>query len=152
MADIYKSVAGAVVRSQAVAPSFISIEGLDFEGSKLLLTSISITKAQEVQFLKTLGKLYYIYAFGESPGSVQIGGLLFFTGCESKNGAATNTGIADVLRFYEESNAYAKGSPIRISGGGVSFRCILNGMAINGDMNAYNYASFSLSFTIIPEK
>jgi hypothetical protein len=152
MSDLYKSVSGAVIKSGVSNPSFLSVDGMDgiLRGGKMLLTSIRIDRAQDVQFLKTLANLYYIYAFGEAPGKVQVGGLLFFADCGSKS--VNGNSVGEINSFYEGNNAYAKDSSIRIAGGGVSLNCILTGMSVAGDMNAYNYASFSMSFTMIPPK
>jgi hypothetical protein len=152
MSDLYKSVAGTVVRTKVDSPSFVSVDGMDgiLRGGKMLLTSIRVDRAQDVQFLKTLSNLYYIYAFGEAPGKVQIGGLLFFADCESKS--IDGSSVGEINKFYEEKNVYANNGSIRIAGGGVSLNCVLTGLSVAADMNAYNYASFSMAFTMIPPK
>jgi hypothetical protein len=153
MADLFQSVSGAVIKSKTNSPTFLSVDGLDqlLKGGKLLLTSIRITRAQDVQFLKTLSNLYYIYAFGESPGTIQVGGLVFFSDCNSKS--ISGDSIGEINKFYDDNNAYEKKGTTRISGGnGMSFNTILTGVSISGDMTPYNYASFSLSFTLIPPK
>lgn len=114
----------------------------------MLLTSIKIDRAQEVQIVKTLSNLYYIYAFGESPGRVLVGGLLFLADCGSKS--VTGRIIGDLNSAYEAKCAYANSQPVRISGGGAVFRTILTGFSVSGDMSPNNQAAFSLSFTIIP--
>lgn len=153
MADLFKSVSGSVIKSGVSSPTFITVDGLDglLKGGKLLLTSIRIDRAQDVQFLKTLSNLYYIYAFGEAPGKVNISGLLFFSDCGSKS--ISGGSIGQINSFYESNNAYSKKGTIQISGGdGMSFKTILTGLSISGDMTPYNYASFSLSFSLIPPK
>lgn len=141
-----------MVKSSVGAPSFISVDGFDglLRGGRLLGTSFKLDRGQEVQFLKTLSHLYYIYAFGESPGKVMIGGLLFFADCSDPSGNAKI--IGDLNTFYEENNAYDRPTPIRIAAGNASFRCLLTNFSVSGDMNPYNFASFSLAFTLIPPK
>ncbi len=150
MADLYKSSAGAIVKSTVGSPSFISVDGFDglLRGGKMLVTSIKIDRAQEVQIIKTLSNLYYIYAFGESPGRVMIGGMIFFANCGSRS--VTGDIVGQLNSTYESKCAYNNSSPVRISGGGATFRTILTGFSISGDMNPHNQAAFSLSFTTIP--
>jgi hypothetical protein len=150
MSDLFKSVSGTVIKSQVSDPSFISVDGMDsiLRGGKMLLTSIRLDRAQDVQIIKTLSNLYYIYAFGEAPGKVQIGGLLFFADCQSK--AVNGSSVGEINQFFEQNNVYAKNESIRIAGGGVSLNCLLTGLSLAADMNAYNYASFSMTFTMIP--
>lgn len=149
MADLYKSSSGAVVKTSVGSPSFISVDGFDslLRGGKMLLTSIKIDRAQEVQIIKTLSNLYYIYAFGEAPGRVMIGGMIFFADCGS--GSVSGDIIGKLNKAYDSNNAYAKSS-VKISGGGATFNTILTGFSVSGDMNPYNQAAFSLSFTIVP--
>lgn len=148
MADLFKSSSGSVVKSTTGSPSFLQVDGLDLNGGMMMLTSLRIDRGQDIQVLKTLSNLYYLYAFGESPGRVLVGGLIFFTNCGAKS--TTGEMVGKINSYYDANNAYAKRGPTRIAGGGVSFRCVLNGLSISGDMTPYNYASFSLSFTLIP--
>lgn len=148
MSDLYESQAGVVIKSVVTSPAFISIDGFDnaIRGGKLLMTSLRVERGQAVQVLRTLGNLYYIYAFGETPGRVMAGGLLFFNDCSGNGGSA----ISQVNSFFSSNNAYNRKEPISIAAGGAAFSCILTNMSISGDMTPYNYASFSLSFILMP--
>lgn len=150
MADLYRAKAGTLIKSSVGVPSFVSVEGLDtlLRGGRMLGTSFRLDRGQEVQFLKTLSHLYYIYAFGEAPGKIMVGGLVFFADCTDPSGNAQI--IGDINKFYDENNAYDRQGPIRIAAGGASFSCLLTNLSISGDMTPYNYASFSMAFTFIP--
>ena len=150
MSDLFQSSSGAVVKTSVGSASFISVDGFDqiLRGGKMLLTSIKIDRAQDIQIIKTLSNLYYLYAFGESPGRVMIGGFMFLADCGSK--AVTGDILGQLNSAYESKNAYNSDSPVRIAGGGVSFKTVLTGFSVSGDMNPSNQAAFSLSFTIIP--
>ena len=152
MADIYHSSAGSLVKSKVSGSSFLSATGLDkiLNGGKFLCTSIRVDRGQEVQFLKTLDNAYYLYCFGEAPGKIMVGGLLFFVDCASPNGNAST--IRDINTYYEKNNAYASKQPLTVSMGAASFNCILTNLSVAADMNAFNYGSFSLSFTTIPPR
>jgi hypothetical protein len=150
MSDLFQSRAGAVIRSNVESPAFVSVTGLDemLRGGKMLLTSIRIDRGQGVQILRTLGNLYYIYAFGEEPGKVMIGGLVFFSDCSGDNGQI----IKRINDYYDANNVYNKRGPVSIAAGGAAFNCLLTNLSIAGDMTPYNYASFSLSFILMPPK
>lgn len=151
MADLFKARAGTVIRSEVESPAFISVGGLDgmLRGGKMLLTSLRIDRGQGIQVLKTLGNLYYIYAFGEEPGKVMVGGLMFFNDCSSNS--ANGEVIRQINSYYDSNNAYNRGGPVPIAAGGASFSCILTNMSIAADMTPYNYASFSLNFMLLPK-
>lgn len=112
----------------------------------MLVTSVRVNRQEDVQFLKTLSSAFFIYAFGEAPGSVNVGGLIFFREC----GGAISGTIGELNSFYEENCAYARGSIIGVAIGGASFPCLLTALSISGDMTPYNYVSFSLGFTLVP--
>ena len=81
---------------------------------------------------------------------MQVGGILFFADCASRS--VNWSSIYIVNGYYESNNAYRRQGLIRIAGVGASFRCILTSFSISGQMTAYNYASFSLGFTLVPKK
>lgn len=149
MADLYRAVAGTLIKSGIDSGGgFISVSGMDsvLAGGRMLVTSIRVNRQQEIQFLKTLSSAFYIYAFGESPGSVNVGGLIFFRDC---NGSGFS-GISALNAYYETNNAYAKGGMVGVAVGGASFPCLLSAFSISGDMTPYNYVSFSMGFTMVP--
>lgn len=152
MSSLYKAVGGSVIRSQLSSPTFISVDGMDslLRGDKMMLTSIRINRSQDVLLVKTLANLYYIYSFGEAPGKVEIGGLMFFADCRSNS--VDGSAIGMLNDYYDQNNAYAKDTPVRIAGGGVSFSCILQGFSVNAEMNEFNYAAFSMSFILVPKR
>lgn len=148
MADLYKAVAGTLIKSEVGGGGFISISGMNslLNGGRMLVTSVRVNRQQDVQFLKTLSSVFYIYAFGEAPGSVNVGGLIFFREC----GGNVSGVIQEVNAFYEANNAYARGSILGVAVGGASFPCLLTALSFSGDMTPYNYISFSLGFTLVP--
>lgn len=77
-----------------------------------------------------------------------IGGFMFLADCGSRS--VRGDILGKLNSAYDSNNAYNKSSPVRIAGGGVSFKTILTGFSVSGDMNPNNQAAFSLSFTIIP--
>ena len=149
MADLFRAKAGTLIKNNVQSAGFVSVEGLDalLKGGKMLGTSFKLDRGQDILTLKTLSNLYYLYSFGEAPGRIMVGGLLFFADCTS----GTNTSvIGDINAFYEQNNAWARSTPIRIAAGGAVFRCLLSNLSVSADTNPYNYASFSLAFQLIP--
>ena len=150
MSDLYSAQAGTLIKSGVSNPSFLTVDGLDdlLKGGKMLATSFRLDRGQDVQLLKTLSNLYYVYAFGEAPGKILIGGLLFFADCNSPGG--NSSVVQDINSYYEQNNAYNKDGVIRIAAGGASYSGILTNLSMAADMTPYNYASFSLAFILIP--
>lgn len=150
MADLFRANAGTLIRNQVRTASFISIDGLDalLRGGRMLGTSFRLDRGQDFQMLKTLSNVYYTYSFGEAPGKISVGGLLFFAEC-GNTGLNTSV-VGDINSFYENNNSYNRLEPVRIACGGASFRTLLTNLSVASDSNPQNYASFNLSFTLIP--
>lgn len=145
MANIYKSTPGALVKQQVKQPAFLSLDGLAL-GDVALVTSFRVDRAQDVQHVKTLSRDIYSYAFGESIGKIQIGGMLFLANCSGKSA----TSISDLNEFYSNNNLYAKGSSLTCTiGSGTSFKCYLENISISLEASAYNSGSFGLGFSVI---
>jgi len=146
MADIYNSTPGTLVKTTTDNPAFLTLEGLDL-GNVALATSFRVDRAQDVQHVKTLSKDIYSYAFGESMGKIQIGGMLFYANCDEKN----RTQIKDINDFYANNNLYNKGSALNCTiGGSTSFRCYLENISIALEASPYNFATFGLGLSVIP--
>lgn len=151
MSNLYKATAGSVVRDQVSSPSFLSVDGFDgqLRGGKMIATAFHVDRGQGWQMMKTLSNAIYTYAFGEDPGKIRVGGLLFLVNCGSAGASAR--AIGDVNAYYEKSNMYARKGPVRVAADGASYRTYLTEMSIVLEQNQYNYGSFSLGFLLIPE-
>ena len=116
----------------------------------MLATSLKIDRGEDIQYLKTLSNLYFIYSFGEAPGKIMVGGLIFFTDCTSSTGRTQI--IGDLNNYYETYRAYRHQGTIKIAASGASFNTILTNLSISADMTPYNFASFSLAFALVPSE
>jgi hypothetical protein len=151
MADLYTASAGTLITSRVSSPAFISADALDdlLDGGFMMATSFRIDRGQDVQILKTLSNLYYVYAFGEAPGKILIGGLLFFSDCTDPSGQSDI--IEQLNSYFDQNNIYDLNSPVTISIGGATYQALLTNLSVAADMTPYNYASFSLGFTLLPK-
>lgn len=145
MANIYKSIPGTLIKQQVKQPAFLTVEGLAL-GDVALATSFRVDRAQDVQHVKTLSRDIYSYAFGESIGKIQIGGMLFLATCSGKSA----TSISDINEFYSNNNIYTKGSSLTCTiGSGTSFKCYLENISVSIEASAYNSGSFGLGFSVL---
>ena len=145
MADIYKSTPGALIKQQVKQPAFLTLDGLAL-GDVALITSFRVDRSQDVQHVKTLSRNIYSYAFGESIGKVQIGGMLFLSTCDVR----TSSGISNLNDFYSKYNLYTRGSALTCTiGSSTSFRCYLENISISLEASAYNSGSFGLGFSVV---
>lgn len=151
MADLYKSRPGALVKTSIPTPTFLTVQGLKLSGGKIMATSFKLDRSQDVQHQKTLSKDLYSYAFGESMGRVQVGGLLFFGQCGG--GASSAAAIGVVNSFFNANNIYTKKGPVICTvGSGNSFKCYLENLSVNGEAGPYNMGSFNFGFSTIPAR
>ena len=111
-----------------------------------MLSDVQANRAQVVQYLKTLDKHNYGYAWGEGPGQIRVSGLIFFVDKCSLSGK----GPAAVNKYYDANNVY-NGTEQILSIGDASFRGYLEKLQITAEQNEYNYGTFSLEFTILPK-
>ena len=132
MSDLFRARAGTLIRSTVSSPRFITVDGLDemLRGGKMLGTSFRLDRGQDVLPLKTLNNLYYLYAFGESPGKILIGGLIFFSNCLSTSDQSQV--IKDLNSYYKGNNAFTKPTPTRITVSSSS-----DSSNVIGDLNSY---------------
>lgn len=145
MADLYRQTAGALIKTSEVSPAFLMVDGLpELRSDFLLATRFGIVRAQATQYVKSLSNLIYIYAFGEIPGKIDIGGIALFRTCSAQTDA-----IRFLNDYYSENNIYNRDSAIRITIGGAAFSVFLEQMAITGEQNPFNIASFQMQFTFV---
>ena len=146
MADIFTAVRGTVVKS---SDSAMGLAGLSIgDSSLLIITSVAIQRNQVTQYVKTLDSSTFGYAWGEGPGRIIIGGIIFLVPSGSCS-SVTGDGISAVNSFYSENNVYVKSGPVALSLGNSTFLGYLEVMNIAAEMNEYNFANFSLELAII---
>jgi len=148
MADLYQSNAGSVTVTGVDTPGFLRLDGGDILSRQIMLiTSVKVDRNEEVQTLKTLSNLYYLYSFGESPGRIMIGGILFLTPCNSSGGSSAT--VSQLNQWYEQNRAYNKQTPISISIGTAVFKGVLTNFSVSAEMTQFNVAGFNLSFIFV---
>jgi hypothetical protein len=147
MANLFVAKRGALMRDDPdKTPSLMTIDGIDMASALMLVTLIQIERNQVTQYIKTLDSMNFGYAWGEGPGVISVAGLIFFSGiCD----ASPKMKIVD---FYEANNVYTKGAPIEVSISDYTTEGYLESLQISAEQNEYNYGTFTLRFTILPQK
>lgn len=125
----------------------INVNGL-FDNTILMCSGIEITRAQDVEYQKTLSSTIYGFAFGEGPGKIQVSGYAFLSNTAS--GTTIDRAVSQINNFYSENNVSSnQGQPVSISIGSESFMAYLEIMSIVMQSNATNVGSFTMTFTVI---
>lgn len=90
--------------------SFLVIEDPDFGAMKVPVTGFELDISTSHQFLHTLDKFIYVYAFGDRVGTCTFSGI-GFTDCPTTSGGSTPAGVYE----YYLNNRLSAGT---IAGGG----------------------------------
>lgn len=149
MPYIFANNAGLVtsVGLDSGVPGIISVTNSD--NSKLeqlqavIITSIGIGQAVNIQFMPSLDQVLYIYAFGDRPGNVSISGIAFDRTCQAKE--SPGTGILNVLDYYDTSRASVESKIMTVSIG--DGKRTLQGFLVKMDSNLADPSIRSFSFT-----
>lgn len=91
-------------------PALVSIDGL-FTDDTVLLTSVGFNQSAGVQFMQTLSRVIYVYAFGERMGAVQVSGAALWNPCR----ASIGSGLATVLRYYKRNSVSVRERPLDVN-------------------------------------
>jgi len=146
MAAILRSTPGAVSVENIDGPQYLSVSGVPGAPSAgMIISGVRVSRKESLSFIRTLGGQVYSYAFGESPGSLSVSGIIFFLN-------SCGSGLANFKRIndaYEARRAY-KGGPLFVGVGGASFKCALSGVDFGADAGPFPDGRFTMSFTILP--
>lgn len=151
MADFYSYSPGTLIKipTGQQGASLLTLDGLIGNASAPLLigTTFGLDRVQDVEYQKTLTGIIYAYAFGEGVGRIQVGGLLFFAGCDGGG----QSGIKALDDYYSKNNIYTRTPPIIASIGGVQVSGYLETMSANLESSEFNYGSFNLIMSRLPK-
>ena len=148
MAKLLKAKAGSVFIEEADGPQYFTIQGIRLiDNPAFILTRIRIARQESLQHIKTMTSKVYTYAFGELPGQVSVGGIMFFTNsCGVKKGK-----FGDINKYYEERRAY-KGLSRYIAIGGAAFKVTMSSLEITAEASGLPFGQFSINYTILPQE
>jgi hypothetical protein len=146
MATLIKSIAGSVFVERIEGPQYMSVSGISiFSKGSVLLSSVTVSRRESLQHIKTMTNNVYTYAFGELPGQVQVGGVIIFL--DACGGVAGSMSWPN--DYYSRKRAYV-GKSTYIGIGGAGFRAVLTGLDMAAEAGPFPHGRFTLGFTVIP--
>jgi len=145
------SVAGSLVTFEDGGPS--GGTAIANGGHKTVLpitvTGIGYSQNVNIQFMPTLKKLVYVYAFGDNMGNLRITGLAFDHNCYNK-GFTSGWGTQSLFTYYDTNRAVKDGQVVGINIAGRAIRGFLISMDLNLVDIAFKTMGFTLNIATLP--
>lgn len=88
-------------------PGTISLQtdpGGTFRSGMVIITGIQTQNAVHHQLQPSLGRVTYLYSFGDQPGNITVSGMCFAEKCQS-SGRTSGTGVDSLLNYYNNFKA-----------------------------------------------
>jgi hypothetical protein len=152
MSDVFASSPGGVLRVAVprVRPALLTVEGLTVDGSayqtvRSIITKVEVAESVSRHIATSFGNMITVYALGDRPGEITIGGLLFMEDCNQ-----VNSGFDSLYDFYRNNRLTRRNAAMRIVIGSKVFRSLMRSIVFGGVDSAYGMAQFSLSFDYLP--
>ncbi|HDL85944.1 MAG TPA: hypothetical protein ENH11_06430 [Candidatus Acetothermia bacterium] len=115
----------------------------------ITITGIGFNQAVNIQFMPTLKKLVYVYAFGDKMGLIRLSGLAFDNNCD---GGESGWGTRALFDYYQENRAVRDGQVVRISIAGEVITGFLKGMDISLSSVEFKTMGFVMHIATLPRK
>lgn len=119
------------------------------EPKPVIITGIGYNQSVNIQFMPTLRKMVYVYAFGDKMGAMQVQGLAFNNACEAQDNA---WGAQELLTYYQEKRAVQDGRTIGINIGTYTVRGFLIGLSLSMASMELKTMAFTLELATLPRK
>lgn len=166
--DVFVSTPGAVLRLAKPADSafhvyFYGQDGGDALGGqqafitkKCIITGISDSSKENVQFRNTLSNFIFMYSFGSQISEMQVQGIAFLNPeCDGQSG------VAKIYDFFNRNKVSVSGKPLtmtmvsfnkgrEVTKDTVKFRPFLIGMNVTLNDASNHLANFTLSLARAP--
>jgi hypothetical protein len=166
--DVFVSTPGSVMKLSQVFDSgfYVYLYGANpaidtfsgassYEMKRCILTGISDSSKENVQFRNTLSNFIFMYAFGSQIAETQVQGVAFLNGeCDGRSG------ISSLYEFFERNKVSVTQAPMTLTlasfgaGGNVqqakTFKTFLVGMNVSLSDASNHLANFTLSLARAP--
>ena len=116
----------------------------------VIVTGIGYDQSVNIQFMPTLRKLVYVYAFGDRMGQISISGIAFDTTCT--NNGSGGIGIDRLMRYYDKNRAVNEGRVVTVSIGSSAIRGFLINMSLRTISTEFKTTGFTMNLATLPRK
>lgn len=124
-------------------PVVISVPG--FPTYAVAITSAGFSQDANVQFMNTLKRVIYVYAFGERMGTTEINGVAFYSVCGSNS-----SGLPGLMNFYRGNSVSTRSFPLTITLAKASVSGYVRGIRTTFTDTQHGLVGFSMSMATLP--
>jgi len=118
----------------------------------VIITSFGYSQDVNIQFMPTLRKMIYVYAFGDRMGTVTIGGVAFNDVCSGDSPLGNSgLGTVELLKYYDANKAVKDGQTVSVSigNGSNTVTGFLTSMTLQAQDPEYMSMDFSMEIAVI---
>lgn len=136
MAAFFAHTRGSVVRIDsvnrggplpfAVRTTMPGFGGVVSPTSRLIITQTSTSDSVNYQMTQTMGEAVYAFIFGDMLGELSLTGVAFSRLC-----GADGDGVEQLLAAYDAFKLSARGRPLMVNLGNITFRALLVGSQLS---------------------
>lgn len=126
-------------------PAVVSIAG--FKSAHVAITGVGFGQDANAQFVHSLARKIYIYAFGERMGNIEVSGVAFYRPC----GGADASSIVSVLRYYVQNSVSVKNTPTSVSLAGANIAGFVRGIRTTFSDPSRGVIGFTIVMASMPE-
>lgn len=133
-------------------PFSVRLQDMDFGGledlnSRAIITQAGILENGNYQFLHTLDETIYVYVFGDRIGELRVAGICFSNLCQA-DGASS--GMAQIINNYQRNKLSARGGPVLVNFGEITYKGFLTGMQLDVSDPDRNLGQWAFRFHTFP--
>ena len=128
-------------------PASIRVPG--FPSDTVAITSMGFSQDANVQFMKALSSVIYVYSFGERMGTVDVNGVAFISLCNSK-GTDKGGGLGGLMSFYANNSVSTRSFPLTVTLAGASVTGYVRGIRTTFSDTNLGLIGFTLSMASLP--
>jgi hypothetical protein len=121
------------------------VDGSAYQTVRSIITKVEVAESVSRHIATSFGNMITVYALGDRPGEITIGGLLFMEDCNQ-----VNSGFDLLYDFYRNNRLTRRNAAMRIVIGSKVFRSLMRSIVFGGVDSAYGMAQFSLNFDYLP--
>jgi len=153
MSSIFSATPGTVqiLKSSSASPGAVSFKLKDgpvtSAPSPVIITSFGYSQNVNIQFIPTLKKVTYVYAFGDRMGSIKVSGIAFDKLCNSKSGV----GVKAIIDYYNNNRAVNENRTVTVIVGGQTITGFLIGASLMTQQIETKLTGFSLDIAALPQ-
>jgi len=150
MAKLFITNAGKVGKIMVGGlPAIVTVAG--FSPTAAIITNVGVGQGANVQIQPSLAGSLYVYAFGDSMGSIRLGGMSFIAKvCSGGGGGSQKDGIKELMEFYAANRVSRSLKHINVTIGATVFKGFLLKMQMQIQDAENRFFTWTMDIAAIP--